>query len=50
MHAEGEHRAILDAIRAGDASLAEERMKAHLEGVRDIIQKWSPERSPVPSE
>jgi len=42
-----EHYNIFDAIRAGDESLAEDRMRTHLKGVREMIQKWDPERSPV---
>lgn len=42
-----EHLAILDVIRAQDESLAEQRMRAHLEGVRDTIQTWDPEQSPI---
>jgi GntR family transcriptional repressor for pyruvate dehydrogenase complex len=44
-----EHLAIFEAIRGQNASLAEERMRSHLEGVRDIIQRWDPEQSPLPN-
>ena len=42
-----EHESILDAIRAGDAELARERMRAHLEGVRQVILQWDPEHMPL---
>jgi GntR family transcriptional repressor for pyruvate dehydrogenase complex len=45
-----EHRAILDAIRAQNPSLAEERMESHLEGVLEIIQQWDPKQSPLSDE
>lgn len=38
-----EHLSILEAVRAGDETLAEERMRKHLEGVREMIQQWNPE-------
>lgn len=34
-----EHLAILEAIEAGDASAAEERMRAHLMDVRNVIEQ-----------
>lgn len=42
-----EHEDILNAIRAGDAELARERMRAHLEGVRQVILQWDPEHMPL---
>lgn len=35
-----EHVAILEAIREGDEELAEQRMREHLEGVRDMAEEW----------
>lgn len=43
-----EHLSILEAIRARNESLAEQRMQAHLEGVREMIQQWNPEETPLP--
>ncbi|MFW5972446.1 MAG: FadR/GntR family transcriptional regulator [Bacteroidota bacterium] len=42
-----DHRAILDALVARDADLAVERMRLHLEGVRDVLMKWDPVQSPL---
>lgn len=42
-----EHVAILDALRQGDADLAERRMRAHLDGVRDIVLQWDPDQTPL---
>jgi GntR family transcriptional repressor for pyruvate dehydrogenase complex len=42
-----EHRSILEAIRCKDAALAGERMKVHLDGVREVLQRWDPKRTPV---
>ncbi|GIV59095.1 FadR family transcriptional regulator [Rhodocaloribacter litoris] len=44
-----EHLGILDALRRRDAGLAEERMKTHLEGVRDVLLRWDPEKNPLPA-
>lgn len=38
-----EHLDILEALREGDEALAEQRMREHLEGVREMIQQWDPE-------
>lgn len=35
-----EHLAILDAIRKGDEELAKQRMRDHLEGVREMAKRW----------
>lgn len=35
-----EHVAILEAIEAGDESLASARMQSHLQGVYDAVQRW----------
>lgn len=32
-----EHRQVLEALEAGDVALAEERMRAHLEGAREAL-------------
>jgi GntR family transcriptional repressor for pyruvate dehydrogenase complex len=37
-----EHLGILEALRQKDAALAIERMRAHLEGVRDALLRWDP--------
>lgn len=42
-----EHLEILDALRRRDASLARERMQTHLEGVREVLLRWDPERTPL---
>lgn len=42
-----EHRDILEAIRLGDESLARTRMREHLEGVREMIQRWDPDQTPL---
>lgn len=42
-----EHVGILDALESGDAALATERMRAHLEGVRTALLRWDPSASPV---
>lgn len=42
-----EHLEILDALRAKDETLAVERMRAHLEGVRDALLRWDPRDTPV---
>lgn len=36
-----EHLGILEALRAGDEALAVERMRAHLEGVREVLLRWN---------
>lgn len=40
-----EHLEILDAIRSKDKELAQERMHAHLKGVREILKQWDPEKT-----
>jgi GntR family transcriptional regulator, transcriptional repressor for pyruvate dehydrogenase complex len=42
-----EHLQILDALRRRDPELARQRMQAHLEGVRDVLREWDPEKMPV---
>jgi GntR family transcriptional repressor for pyruvate dehydrogenase complex len=37
-----EHLQILEALERGDAELAERRMQAHLEGVREALQRAAP--------
>jgi GntR family transcriptional repressor for pyruvate dehydrogenase complex len=37
-----EHVAIFEALLARDADLAEERMRAHLNEVRDVLLQWTP--------
>jgi GntR family transcriptional repressor for pyruvate dehydrogenase complex len=41
------HLAILDALERRNAPLAVERMRRHLEGVLDAVQRWDPARHPV---
>ncbi len=38
-----EHVQIYEALVARDADLAVERMQAHLDGVRDVLQRWDQE-------
>lgn len=42
-----QHTGILDALRQHDAALAQERMDAHLEGVRTVLLRWDPEQTPI---
>jgi GntR family transcriptional regulator, transcriptional repressor for pyruvate dehydrogenase complex len=35
-----EHRGIFEAIRQRDEALADARMRAHLEGVREVLLRW----------
>ena len=42
-----EHLAILEALESRDQGLAAERMRTHLEGVRDAVLRWDPEHHPV---
>jgi GntR family transcriptional repressor for pyruvate dehydrogenase complex len=42
-----EHLAILDALEKRDGELAVGRMRTHLEGVRDAVRQWDPDRHPV---
>lgn len=47
-----EHTAIHAALAAHDEALATERMRRHLEGVRDVLRRWAlggPSASPGPS-
>lgn len=37
-----EHEGILEALRRRDESLVVERMRAHLEGVREVLLRWDP--------
>lgn len=39
-----EHQKIFEAIEAKDETLAAERMKTHLQDVRDILLQWNPGR------
>ena len=38
-----EHLGILAALEARDADLAVERMRAHLQGVREVLARWDPD-------
>ena len=42
-----EHTAIHEALVAHDEPLATERMRRHLEGVRDLLLHWDPAATPV---
>jgi GntR family transcriptional repressor for pyruvate dehydrogenase complex len=42
-----EHLAILEALDRREAATAIERMRRHLEGVEDAIERWDPEEHPV---
>lgn len=43
-----EHLNILDALRRRNAPLAQARMQAHLEGVRDVLLRWDPGEETLP--
>jgi GntR family transcriptional repressor for pyruvate dehydrogenase complex len=43
-----EHLGILDALREKNASLGVERMRAHLEGVREALLRWDPTDTAAP--
>lgn len=42
-----EHVGIWKALCEHDAKLAQDRMQAHLEGVRDMLLSWDPQRTPI---
>jgi GntR family transcriptional repressor for pyruvate dehydrogenase complex len=42
-----EHVEIYEALRARDTQLAVERMRSHLERVRDTLLAWKPEKNPL---
>jgi GntR family transcriptional repressor for pyruvate dehydrogenase complex len=42
-----DHLQILKAIERRDEALAVERMRSHLESVREAIERWDPEDHPV---
>lgn len=42
-----EHLALLEALECRDEALAAERMRTHLEGVREVLLRWDPEQHPV---
>ncbi len=42
-----EHVGIWEALCEHDAKLAQGRMQAHLEGVRDMLLSWDPQRTPI---
>lgn len=42
-----EHVGILEALEAHEESLAVERMRAHLQGVREVFVQWEPEEEPA---
>ena len=42
-----EHVTLLDALRQGDAELAERRMRDHLGGVREVVLQWDPDQTPL---
>ncbi len=42
-----EHMAIFEALERRRDKLAGERMRAHLEGVRNVLLHWDPQKTPV---
>lgn len=42
-----EHTGILEALRDRDEELAERRMREHLEGVREMVEQWNPDQTPL---
>ena len=42
-----EHLSILEALQQRDAEEAERRMRSHLEGVREVLCQWDPEKHPI---
>lgn len=42
-----EHIGLLEAIELHDETLANDRMTAHLEGVRETLEKWDPVEQPI---
>lgn len=42
-----EHVGIFEALRQKDEKLATDRMRSHLGGVRDVLQRWDPNATPV---
>jgi GntR family transcriptional repressor for pyruvate dehydrogenase complex len=42
-----EHLGILEALEQRNDSLAVERMKLHLDGVHEVLERWDPEQHPV---
>jgi len=44
-----EHVGILEALRARDATLAAERMRTHLGGVRAVLLRWDEDARPLAS-
>ena len=44
-----EHMGILEALEKRNEPLAVARMRAHLEGVREVLHRWDPQSTPVAS-
>lgn len=42
-----EHLTILDALERRNARLAGARMRAHLDGVRAVLERWDPHATPI---
>lgn len=42
-----EHMEIFEAVERGDEARSMERMRAHLEGVREVLLRWNPENSSI---
>ena len=42
-----QHIEIVEALEAHDVDLSVERMKSHLEGVRNVLLRWDPEAHPA---
>jgi GntR family transcriptional repressor for pyruvate dehydrogenase complex len=45
----GEHVGIMEALEKRDEALSVQRMRAHLEGVREVLHRWDPRTTPVGS-
>ena len=46
-HDHGEHVTILEALEQRDPALAGQRMRTHLDGVREVLMRWEPVAAPV---
>jgi GntR family transcriptional repressor for pyruvate dehydrogenase complex len=44
-----EHVGIMEALEKRDEPLSVQRMRAHLEGVREVLHRWDPRTTPVGS-
>lgn len=46
-HDHHEHLGIFEALERKDEALSVERMRRHLEGIREVLLRWNPEQHPV---